>query len=102
MALFSYSLYLWGDMHIGSGVGVPGYIDERVVRDENGLAYIPASEVKGLIRQSCADLVYYRNRQFALCLGQRRWQKLESGEPAPADFCEPTADPCILCGLFGS
>lgn len=102
MSALSYSLYVWGDMHIGSGVGVPGYIDERVVRDEQGLVFVPASEVKGLIRQSCADLVYFRGQQATLCAGQRKWQRLESGEPAFVDFCDPETESCMLCILFGS
>ena len=95
-----YRLHTAGDLHIGSGVGLPGLIDEYVVRDENQFVYIPASEIKGIVRDSCAKLLRYRGRLNELCEGQIKWL---DGQNSPQDLCGfENREPCILCAIFGS
>ncbi len=99
-----YNLFLNADLHVGSGIGLPGYVDEWIVRDDDGFAYIPASEIKGQVRQSCADLIYYLERTEQLvCQGQQAWQwSQEDREPSPTKYCQSHDEPCVLCALFGS
>ncbi len=44
------------DWHIGSGTGIPGSVDRQVLRDENGLPYVPAKTLTGMLRDG-AELV---------------------------------------------
>ncbi|HLO88057.1 MAG TPA: RAMP superfamily CRISPR-associated protein [Nostocaceae cyanobacterium] len=50
---FSIKITLLNDWHIGSGAGVPGDIDSLVQKDQNGLPYIPAKTLTGILRDSC-------------------------------------------------
>jgi CRISPR-associated protein Csx10 len=43
---------LESDWHIGSGEGIPGSTDRTVLRDENGLPYIPGKTLTGILRKS--------------------------------------------------
>lgn len=40
------------DWHIGSGAGIPGSTDSTVLRDENGLPYVPGKTLTGMLRDS--------------------------------------------------
>ncbi len=103
MSTLEYTLRFNGDLHIGSGAGIPGILDERVLRDPQGFAYIPASTIKGLLRQSCVDLLGYRGQQERLmCQGQRRLLKDGVQQPKMGDYCQPGSTPCLICLLFGS
>jgi CRISPR/Cas system CSM-associated protein Csm3 (group 7 of RAMP superfamily) len=116
-----YTLKLEGDLHSGTGMGLPGLIDEFVVRDAEGLAYLPASHIKGLIRDSCYRLwqIHGKEKGVRVCSGQQQWQ--EQGPeatylgPDPAAFCGlqlrqeqgSGTDPqkqklCLMCALFGA
>lgn len=99
----SYDLYFHGNIHIGSGVGIPGILDERVIRDQDGFAYIPAVTIKGLVRQSCIDLIRYRGQQERLmCKGQLEWSQADVQQPGAGDYCQNDKQPCLVCLLFGS
>lgn len=103
MHTLNYSLHFHGDMHIGSGTGIPGVIDERVLRDDKGFAYLPASTIKGLVRQSCIDLLRYRNQvERLMCIGQQRLYAEENEMPKQNKFCQDQKSPCLICFLFGS
>ena len=103
MTVLTYKLCICGDMHIGSGTGIPGLIDERVLRDREGFAYIPGSTIKGLLRQSCTDLLRYRGQQNRLiCKGQQHWLVEDEQQPAPGEYCQPGKLPCLICLFFGS
>lgn len=39
--------------HIGSGHGSVGYIDAKVLRDRDGLPYLPGKSLKGLLLDAC-------------------------------------------------
>ena len=95
----SYTLKVWRDLHIGSGVGLPGLIDEYIVRDQNGFAHIPGSQIKGLVRESCRQLLTLRGAAELMCEGQQHWQE---GSEATA-FCALRGQPmCLMCVLFGA
>jgi CRISPR-associated protein Csx10 len=44
---------LTSDWHIGSGAGIPGDIDSLVQKDQDGLPYIPAKTLTGILRDAC-------------------------------------------------
>ena len=49
---FQLRLTMLSDWHVGSGTGRPGNIDRLVVRDDDGLPFVPAKTLRGI----CARL----------------------------------------------
>jgi len=87
------------DLHIGSGFGFARIVDLMSVKDANGLAYIPASTIKGKLRSTCSKIARtlnyepsFLNREYKLC------------DKLVADVCkhEDPRDRCVICRLFGS
>ncbi len=48
------------DWHIGSGAGIPGSVDRQVLRDEDGLPYIPGKTITGVLRDAAEWIAYIR------------------------------------------
>jgi CRISPR/Cas system CSM-associated protein Csm3 (group 7 of RAMP superfamily) len=107
ISVIDYELHLAADLHIGSGVGLPGVIDEAVVRDHKKFAYAPFSEIKGIVRDSCVRLLKYldcHTKAEYLCKGQMDFlEQKQTTAPSAKDFCQFTANKlCALCTIFGS
>jgi len=67
-----------------------GLIHRTVERDVEGLAYIPASSLKGRVRQACEQVA----RQVGLHVCRA---------PRPNGMCSAhTQQPCLVCRVFGS
>jgi len=90
---------LKSNLHVGSGFGFARIVDLMSVKDANGLAYIPASTIKGKLRSACSKIAFtlldeqdFLSRESKIC------QKLSK------DVCkhEDPKDRCIICRLFGS
>lgn len=103
-----YELHVETDLHIGSGVGLPGVVDEHVVRDQEELAFAPFSGIKGMARDSCAQLMKHlgclNDARYA-CDSQRRMLAVRRiGAASPKGFCslQNAAGLCALCAIFGS
>jgi CRISPR-associated protein Csx10 len=47
------TIQMLSDWHIGSGTGRPGSVDRLIQRDAQGLPYIPAKTLTGILRDSC-------------------------------------------------
>jgi CRISPR/Cas system CSM-associated protein Csm3 (group 7 of RAMP superfamily) len=80
-------------------------IDEYVVRDHENFAFLPGSEIKGLVRDSCVTLLQRLDRWKNICEGQKDWHRMERllGEVRVEEFCAFKPQPlCVLCALFGS
>ncbi|MDA8066980.1 MAG: RAMP superfamily CRISPR-associated protein [Thermaerobacter sp.] len=50
---FELCLELCSDWHVGAGTGLPGNVDSQVVRDEDGIPYVPAKSIIGVWRDAC-------------------------------------------------
>ena len=99
-----YQLLLLSDLHIGSGLGIPGILDKCVVRDSKGFAYAPSSHIKGLVRDSCIRLIdylgYIKSEDY-ICAGQV--VTLIGDNPSMEEFCVVNGKKrCLVCHLFGS
>ncbi len=57
-ASFTVRLTMEADWHVGSGTGRPGSIDRLVIRDEDGLPYVPAKTLTGIWRDACERLAF--------------------------------------------
>lgn len=104
----TYELHLAADLSIGSGVGLPGVIDEYVVRDAEDFAFAPFSGIKGMARDSCVHLMKflrcYETNDYA-CAGQRALiDANELGQASPRGLCglQIAQKLCVLCANFGS
>lgn len=53
---FTVRLKFLSDWHVGSGAGRPGDIDRLLVRDVDGLPYVPAKTLRGIWRDACERL----------------------------------------------
>ncbi|HRZ84372.1 MAG TPA: RAMP superfamily CRISPR-associated protein, partial [Candidatus Hydrogenedentes bacterium] len=45
------------DWQIGSGAGIPGSVDRQVLRDEDGLPFVPAKTLTGILRDAAEWIV---------------------------------------------
>ncbi|MBD3181016.1 hypothetical protein GF312_01920 [Candidatus Poribacteria bacterium] len=108
IVIISYKLHVTSDLHIGSGIGLPGVIDEYVVRDQDNFPFLPGSEIKGILRSNCVNLLKYTGKwESNVCEGQKQWhdkmEEMMSGIKLE-NFCALAEDEetCVLCSIFGS
>ena len=67
-----------------------GLIHRTVERDAGGLAYIPASSLKGRVRRACEQVA--KQVGLRVCLA-----------PRPGGMCSAhTQQPCLVCRVFGT
>ncbi len=57
-------LELLEDFHIGSGAGTIGLFDDGQIKDEHGIPQINPSTFKGLLKDSCEDLVQIQYKDW--------------------------------------
>ncbi|MDR1375863.1 MAG: RAMP superfamily CRISPR-associated protein, partial [Synergistaceae bacterium] len=62
------------DWHIGSGAGIPGSVDRQVLRDKNGLPYVPGKTLTGILRDAAEWVASIRD---AAEKGDR-WRKVRT------------------------
>jgi CRISPR/Cas system CSM-associated protein Csm3 (group 7 of RAMP superfamily) len=74
-----------------TGLGIAGLVDRTVVRDANGMPWIPGSTVKGRWR-------FFAER--LLLSGVDLSPLRVHGAASP--HCKSSSDACILCRLFGN
>ncbi len=55
---FTLRIKMLSDWHIGTGSGRSGDIDSLVIRDPDGLPYIPAKTLTGIWRDACEKVAY--------------------------------------------
>jgi CRISPR-associated protein Csx10 len=52
-AAFGLRVTMLSDWHVGTGAGRPGSVDRLIARDVEGLPYIPAKTLTGILRDAC-------------------------------------------------
>ena len=52
------------DWHIGTGAGIPGSVDRQVLRDTQGLPYVPGKTLTGIIRDAAEFVADIRGGSF--------------------------------------
>jgi CRISPR-associated protein Csx10 len=71
------------DWHIGSGAGIPGSVDRTVLRDADGLPYVPGKTLTGILRDSAEFVVEARGQVYKDAL-----ESLFGGQPAQGEKLE--------------
>jgi len=70
------------DWHIGSGAGIPGSVDRQVLRDAEGLPFVPGKTITGILRDAAEMVVEVRDGGEN---GEGRWRRalvsLFGGQP---------------------
>lgn len=56
-----YKITFFSNWHCGSGQAAGADVDELVVKDRNGLPYVPGRTVKGLLHDACKQIYAFRN-----------------------------------------
>jgi CRISPR/Cas system CSM-associated protein Csm3 (group 7 of RAMP superfamily) len=56
-----YQIEFYSDWHCGSGLAAGADVDALVVKDKNGLPYIPGKTLKGLIREAVEEICKFEN-----------------------------------------
>jgi CRISPR-associated protein Csx10 len=74
------------DWHIGTGAGIPHSVDRTVVRDEDGLPYIPAKTLTGILRDGAEKVAMHLGGEGHLknLFGGRVSEEKSSSPPTPA------------------
>jgi len=60
MQTLNYQIEFYSYWHIGSGISGGTYADSTVLKDSNGLPYIPGKTIKGLFREAASAIESYR------------------------------------------
>ncbi|MDE6195097.1 MAG: CRISPR-associated protein [Muribaculaceae bacterium] len=83
-----YKVRFFTDWHCGSGMSAGADVDALVVKDRNGLPYIPGRTIKGLLREAVDDIISFRTTDM---------------EKAKADNGGRSADDCrrLVMEAFG-
>lgn len=86
------------DLHVGSGQ-TNGIVDNDIILDRRGHPYIPASSIKGTLRDSCLEIASLLG--LAICDGQH--VEKDGRKLCGVSFERPYGqEPCLMCQVFGS
>ena len=58
--ILQYKIDFFSSWHCGSGLSAGADVDALVVRDRDGLPYVPGKTVKGLVREAVEDFLAFR------------------------------------------
>jgi CRISPR/Cas system CSM-associated protein Csm3 (group 7 of RAMP superfamily) len=58
----TYKIEFFSDWHCGSGLAAGADVDALVVKDKNGLPFIPGKTIKGLIREAIEDIFQFKGK----------------------------------------
>lgn len=105
MDSYNITICLKSNLYVGSGFGFARIVDLVSIKDEEGLAYIPGSTIKGKLKSSC--------RKIAITLAGDHdfssWNNSEGNicgkhENEGFNICRHLNpyENCIICRLFGS
>lgn len=59
MSNLNYQVIFFSNWHCGSGQAAGADVDELVIKDQEGLPFIPGRTIKGLLKDACDDLCRY-------------------------------------------
>lgn len=68
----NYTIQFFSDWHCGSGLAAGADVDLLVVKDINGLPYVPGKTMKGLVREAVEDIFTFRGKDkstLVACFG---------------------------------
>lgn len=86
------------DLHIGSGQ-TDGIVDNDIITNAKGQPFIPASSIKGILKDSCRQVSELL--ELKVCDGQHI--QADGKKLCGISFSSPYgSEPCLICQIFGS
>lgn len=67
--ILQYKIDFFSSWHCGSGLSAGADVDALVVRDRDGLPYVPGKTVKGLVREAVEDFLAFRKEDARIVAG---------------------------------
>lgn len=67
--ILQYKIEFFSSWHCGSGLSAGADVDALVVRDRDGLPYVPGKTVKGLVREAVEDFLAFRKEDTQIVAG---------------------------------
>lgn len=64
METLKYQIKFLDEWMCSSGLGAGAETDSEVIKDKNGLPYIPGKTLKGILKDACIEIVEFDNEQF--------------------------------------
>lgn len=64
--ILQYKIDFFSSWHCGSGLSAGADVDALVVRDRDGLPYVPGKTVKGLVREAVEDFLAFRKEDIRI------------------------------------
>lgn len=61
----NYKIEFFSDWHCGSGLAAGADLDTLVVKDKEGLPFVPGKTIKGLIREAVDDINLFSGREIS-------------------------------------
>ena len=68
MSKIKYEIEFFSNWHCGSGLAAGADVDALVIKDKNGLPYVPGRTIKGLLREA-ATILYHENEAIGNIFG---------------------------------
>ena len=78
-----YEITFYTNWHCGSGLSSGADCDSLVVKDKNGLPFVPGKTIKGLLREAATEVVKFKqinngNDKLIKIFGDRKSTRLNS------------------------
>ncbi|MEI6421132.1 MAG: RAMP superfamily CRISPR-associated protein, partial [Lentisphaerota bacterium] len=93
-----YKVEFYSDWHCGSGLSSGSDIDSLVIKDEDGLPFVPGKTLKGLLREAAEQICGFRkgnkaNDDFIVkCFGRETDKKTEDSDAGCCYFSNAELD----------
>ncbi len=101
-----YTLAFESQLLIGTTASLPGIYDRITTLDDNGLPYVPASSIRGRVKDAIRTFLRTNAaswQQFLVCAGQDPPVTKDDNENDFSYCIETTKKPpCPLCRIFGA
>ena len=86
--MINYTICFFSPWHCGSGTSAGADVDELVVKDKNGMPYIPGKTLKGLIREAVDDYLLFSGQEDKMSTQvDLLFGKIMSGGDTPVTGC---------------
>lgn len=59
----TYTISFFSQWHCGSGLSAGADVDELVIKDKNGMPFVPGKTIKGLMREAAENYIMYTGNE---------------------------------------
>jgi len=88
-----YKITFYSNWHCGSGLSAGADVDLLVIKEKNGLPYVPGKTIKGLVREALTDIKEFSGKDINIdkLLGKQntKEEEMKNGEIFFKNACIP-------------